>query len=157
MNFNKWMKIAAVVIGIAIAFFGYRWFAWQQYYAKVESHALAGKSEEMQSNAQKSNVYEPIDDRYKDYPLHNVVYHNDLKRTIELVKGGVDVNQLHQKSGNTPLHIAMLSENPLSFVKLLLENGANPYIANNRGNYPVEGAISLSGLPYDKLSEKEKN
>jgi len=59
--------------------------------------------------------------------LHIAVFSNVENFVTFLVKEGADVNKKN-KDGNTSLHLALSNDN---IAKILLENGANPYIKNN--------------------------
>lgn len=62
--------------------------------------------------------------------LHHI--HRNLNRLRAILDKGPDVNIKDiTKTGNTPLHWAVVSHNKVEHIKLLLEYGASPYIKNN--------------------------
>lgn len=74
-----------------------------------------------------------------------------------LIKIGVDLNKT-QKNGSTPLHGAAFYGNK-SIVKLLIENGCNPYIKNNYGNQAESEASddSIKKIIIDSYNNKILN
>jgi len=85
-------------------------------------------------------------------PLHHCCtgsgYANEvtLKMAEKLIKAGADVNAMN-RGGGTVLHEAVMANNS-SFVKLLLENGADPYQNCNDG-------VSPSSISHFKPEIKE--
>lgn len=66
-----------------------------------------------------------------------------------LLKKGVDINSLDERSGVSALH-AMVLENDLQAVALLLKNGANPSIQEvNHGKTPLQFALDRIGKPNE--------
>lgn len=66
-------------------------------------------------------------------PLYYAVGKNDIKVVKILIDKGADVN-IVDKDGNTPLMVAVdMFEDDDQIIKLLLENGADPYQKNNYG------------------------
>ncbi|XP_064648524.1 ankyrin-3-like [Lineus longissimus] len=62
----------------------------------------------------------------------------------DLMKAGCDVNA-QNSSGYTCLHRAA-SKGIVPLIKFLLKHGADPYISNTAGIYPIDSAISASHL-----------
>ena len=56
-------------------------------------------------------------------PLHRAIIDNDVKKVLELINKGADVNQLDSLMGNAPLHIAAQGNNP-KMIEILLSKGA---------------------------------
>ena len=75
----------------------------------------------------------------KDYLKRTILYIAARNGYYDLVKYlieiGADINEI-QSTGSTPLHAASYFGHE-SVVKLLLENGSNPYIKNSYNIYPV--------------------
>ncbi len=73
---------------------------------------------------------------------------SDRKKLVEfLLKKGVDINGLDQRSGISALHTAVL-ENDQSAIELLLHNGANPMIRDrDHKQTPLEFAMELKVKP----------
>ena len=73
----------------------------------------------------------------KDYLKRTILYiavRNGYYDIVKyLLKIGADINEV-QSTGSTPLHAASFFGHE-SIVKLLLENGSNPYIKNGYNNY----------------------
>ena len=64
-----------------------------------------------------------------------------------LLKKGVDINGLNERTGTSPLHAAVLG-NDLEVVKLFLRYGANPLIKDKQSNLtPLEFALKLKSKP----------
>ena len=72
----------------------------------------------------------------------------DIKDVQSLVAGGVDVNGTDNNC--TPL-IAAVTENKQEVVAFLLQNGANPNIADNMGQTPIFWAAYNENLEIIKL------
>lgn len=89
-------------------------------------------------------------------PLYYAVGKNDIKVAKILIDKGADVN-IADKDGNTPLMIAVdMFEDDDTIIKLLLENGADPYQKNNYG-VSVYKLLEMPRLePIRKLFPPEK-
>ncbi|KAK7493229.1 hypothetical protein BaRGS_00015566 [Batillaria attramentaria] len=80
-----------------------------------------------------------------DSPLYLTTYailnmmHRDLNSLLILIRAGCNINK-QNKRGYTPLHRAA-SKGDKVVIKFLLEHGADPYIANTAGVYPIDCAI----------------
>lgn len=74
----------------------------------------------------------------------------DRKKLVSfLLKKGVDIDAIDQRSGITALHTAVL-ENDLPAVELLLSKGANPSIKDrSHGKTPLEFAVDLKNKPNE--------
>ena len=64
------------------------------------------------------------------------VLRDDMPFAKKMLQDGTDVNR-QANDGNTALHYAALSLNPIPFISLLLENRADPNSKNNKGNTPL--------------------
>lgn len=72
-------------------------------------------------------------------PLNYAAFGNATDTGLFLIDSGVNVNTKHQSTGTTPLVRAAARGN-LILVTALLDNGADPFIANNFGQTPVSVA-----------------
>jgi ankyrin repeat protein len=73
--------------------------------------------------------------------LFNAVSQNDKQKISQLLDAGTSINSVDPKTGNTPLHIAVL-HNHITLCRFLLEHGAEPTAKNNNGE--TAHAIVLS-------------
>ena len=94
----------------------------------------------------------------KDYLKRTILYIAARNGYYDLVKYlieiGADINEI-QSTGSTPLHAASYFGHE-SVVKLLLENGSNPYIKNSYNIYPVQEAYNdkIKNLIISYLDDK---
>ncbi len=75
-------------------------------------------------------------DSFKRNGLMYAILRDDMPFVKKMLQAGIKVNA-QSAAGNTALHFAALSFNPISFIKLLLEKNANPNIQNNKGDTPI--------------------
>lgn len=68
-------------------------------------------------------------DKYGSTALHYTMISKNDNMTLYLIDMGSDINK-QDIDGNTPLHMAVINSS-YDIAKILLENGANPYILNN--------------------------
>ncbi|KAL3869207.1 hypothetical protein ACJMK2_041917 [Sinanodonta woodiana] len=75
----------------------------------------------------------------KDFPLHEGIFNNDIKRVSQLLR----IHDVGQKDphGNTPLHLAVMLGRK-DIVHLLLAHGAPVKVKNIQGWTPLAEAIS---------------
>ncbi len=66
-----------------------------------------------------------------------VLYDRPIEQCEELIKQGAPVNVQDLATGNTPLFLAA-HEGKTALCELLLRNGADPFIATNEGETPLE-------------------
>ena len=86
-------------------------------------------------------------------PLHVAAYNGNTEAIELLIQSGVNVNRLSTDeyarvpAGSTPLHFAAAAENQqLSSLNRLLASGADPNIANARGQTPLHLTILWSSV-----------
>jgi ankyrin repeat protein len=79
-------------------------------------------------------------------PLHKALENTQLEAVKDLLRLGAKVN-LQDFNNNTALHLALTSQDPLTEVRLLLENKADPNLKNNFGNTPLHMVIALNLTP----------
>lgn len=70
---------------------------------------------------------------------------NDVALARILVGNGAKVN-VQDTQGNTPLYHAIMNKNE-KMIKLLLDNGADMYITNKRGDSPARFILSKKTIP----------
>ncbi len=97
-----------------------------------------------------ANIYEehPVFDRLT---LHTACYYENEEAVKILLEA--DPKLVNARSGNdgwTPLHDAVLKSNS-RIVKILLENGANPMMGNNKGGTPMDMATEFGKGEIVKL------
>ena len=97
----------------------------------------------------------------KELEMASAIYNNNLDSVRLLIQEGVDINKL-SGGGMTYLYFALMRKE-YDIMKLLLENGANPNIANNfysKPGYQKEGyseekelgvCLETSGDPYYEI------
>lgn len=114
-------------------------------------------------NEKRANGPLPTDYFSKGIELEmaSAIYNNNLDSVRLLIKEGVDINKLSE-GGMTYLYFALMRKE-YDIMKLLLENGANPNIANNfysKPGYQKEGyseekelgvCLETSGDPYYEI------
>jgi ankyrin repeat protein len=91
--------------------------------------------------------------------LHCAVSSEDASLlTVLLDNGALDVIDVTNNDGNTPLHFAW-SDNRLPLAQILVERGARLNIKNNEGQTPYEFALQLSSHEVSKYlwSQLEPN
>jgi hypothetical protein len=66
--------------------------------------------------------------------------HGQLEAVRTILKEGVDMNFTRRRFCDCALHFAALHGH-IDVVKLLIEHGANKYVKNSIGNYPIDIAI----------------
>ncbi len=83
-------------------------------------------------------------DKYGNTPLHNAVSRENPDVVFVLIHSGANVN-VRGILGETPLHKAVfgIDQSP-EIAKLLIDNGADTYVANDAGHPPLKIA-ALSG------------
>ena len=75
--------------------------------------------------------------------LHALAARDDTAGLIRLIRDGADPDLREPKQGFTPLHTAVTNDH-LESVRVLLENGANPLIADREGVNPF-GLATMRG------------
>lgn len=81
-----------------------------------------------------------------EYPLHQCVFHNNLKQLTSILSNHshpIDAKDVH---GNTPLHLAVMLGHK-ECIQLLLAHGAPVKLKNNQGWSPLSEAISYGDRP----------
>lgn len=92
---------------------------------------------------------------FGDYPLHIVMYWNDLDAARTLIEAGANINA-RGEHGHTPLHEACANGNP-EMVELLLAHGADLF-ARNDGDYAFTHArLRRQDVICELLSPHYKN
>ena len=81
-------------------------------------------------------------------PLHRAVRYRNPKVVEFLIKRGANVNYADKRNASTALHKAVFnsgapstkrkSEEAIEIIKILLDNGANPNLKNNKGKLPID-------------------
>ena len=74
------------------------------------------------------------------------IMRNDKNTVINLLARGANV-QAQASNGNTALHYAVVSTDPVLYTKLLLERGAQPNILNGSALTPLQLIPVLNNLP----------
>ncbi|XP_041829573.1 ankyrin repeat domain-containing protein 61-like [Melanotaenia boesemani] len=91
-------------------------------------------------------------DSYGKTPLHMAAGMLDKDIITSLISQGADINMGVQHSGNTPLHLAVVAvatkttkttDNDISCIIELLEQGAKPNMMNKAGVTPLQEACSM--------------
>ena len=70
-------------------------------------------------------------------PLHFAVNANSVDAVLSLLRRGADLNA-RDSDGATPLHLT----SDTAVAQLLLDHGADPYLRDNHGRTPFDGAVS---------------
>ena len=84
--------------------------------------------------------------------LFKAVCVRDLKWVRWLLKKGVNPNERHHLTGDTPLHTAVSCEDPdARIVRLLLEHGADPNARDRNGRTPLHYAAIYGHYEIVKL------
>ena len=98
------------------------------------------------------------------FPLHNIVRKNNIKLAEFFIKNGANLEE-RDSEGRTPLFLAY-EENKFTMFRMLLENGADITVTNNRGK-TIRNRWNISRALWnliraelqkieDSLSEEEK-
>lgn len=95
------------------------------------------------------------DESYGETPLLKVAGKkvNDVNLAKILIKYDADVNA-KDAQGNTPLYHAILNKNS-AMIKLLLDNGADMYIKNKRGDTAARYILSKKTMPLVSLENTD--
>ncbi|WP_425289498.1 ankyrin repeat domain-containing protein [Spiroplasma endosymbiont of Nephrotoma flavescens] len=88
-----------------------------------------------------------------DTLLHLAVKINNLSLAKELIQSGININACNQV-GTTPLHIATSIGDRTLMIQLLLTNGANIHIFNEKKFHPFQ--LSCQKQMKEKLNYCEK-
>ena len=72
-------------------------------------------------------------------PLHHAVQQDDIRRVMELVAAGADINEGNVE-GRTPLHVAAAANNKV-MCKVLLMEGASTSSVDKEGKPPIHAAL----------------
>jgi ankyrin repeat protein len=95
-----------------------------------------------------------IDDHVKDTPLAFAVGHDNHDAVAALLEAGANVN--HQDgSGRTHLHGAILGKR-VEVVQMLLAAGADPTIADRKGETPLDLALARNPAMANLLEQATK-
>ena len=81
-------------------------------------------------------------------PLHRAVRYRNPKVLEFLIKIGANVNYADKRNASTALHKVVFnsgapsikgkSDEAIEIIKILLDNGANPNLKNNKGKTPID-------------------
>ena len=69
--------------------------------------------------------------------LEEAILFKDENQITKAIERNPNIINAANEKGNTPLHVAVMGED-LDVIKLLLRNGASPYLKNKDGKKPVE-------------------
>ncbi len=87
--------------------------------------------------------------------VHLLMRLRDAQFTVELIKKfKLDINRGNPRDGDTPLHIALLSQNQ-AMANYLMKNGADKYAETAAGKNVLQVAIEQKNLDFIKLAIEE--
>jgi len=92
-------------------------------------------------------------DKFGGTVLHAGIWQSDLRVIKALVEHGFDINAIGLQTGYTPLHDAVASENKDALI-YLLEQGADPYIKDNKNMDVRELAVENDNIKYVAIIDK---
>jgi len=123
--------------------------------------AFLGNKAEVTKLIEGQDGEDPIDvnepDAYGDTALHAAAYAGKFSTVEYLIEQKANVNA-RNGVGSTPLHKAVLSQNGIAIVNLLLQKGSDPSIRNTAGKRPefyTERIDIANILKGDKLITKQ--
>lgn len=92
---------------------------------------------------------------YIDHPMHPSLIvisigEENIDMIKTLIKHGLDINRPINRFGETPL-LRALSENQAVIVRLLLDSGANPNLADQIGHSPLMSASAVGNVEMIEL------
>lgn len=92
--------------------------------------------------------------RYLGYmtPLMEASNDNDPRYVIGLLRYGADPNIVTE--GGTALHFALMNNNSIRILYLLLKNGANPFLKDDDDNTPYDMAVNDNLIPESELLKR---
>lgn len=86
----------------------------------------------------------------KEFPLHQAIREKNTEAVRTLIAEGVNVNEKEEKTGNTPLHVAVEYETN-KILKLLLESGVEASMNTNNHNYQTPLQLAVKSIKKDAL------
>ena len=71
------------------------------------------------------------------FPLNTAIRINDKNKFLELLKNGVDVNQLDE-FGETPITTSIMENSEIRWVRILIKKGADVNTLDSDGDSPLD-------------------
>jgi len=79
-------------------------------------------------------------------PLHTALRNNNMEAIAELITQGADINAIGGASGDTPLHMAVMTPVSPDTLRILLEANPNMTLKNNNALLPASCIPDKEGL-----------
>lgn len=96
------------------------------------SYQIAIRNQDRESVRELSKIFEEQGLISKNYPLHKSIDEHDVQKIQEALSQAQEQVNSKDDAGFTPIHLAVLNDQP-NIIRLLLENGADPYAQTSNG------------------------